>query len=99
MLAAGIVAWAVALPGRLGHQLREGLVVPVRNQVARAFPALHVVGGVAPGVAGSSRLPSRNSRYMGVCRTGYFLAMRSMSLNFSWMSSRVRKISRSSTAE
>src|ERR1039457_2202491 len=56
MLAAGIVAWAVALPGRLGHQLREGLVVPVRNQVARAFPPLHVVGRVAPGGAGQLAL-------------------------------------------
>ncbi len=42
----------VVFPRRLGHQLFKGVVVAVRDQVARAFPALDVVGWIAPGGAG-----------------------------------------------
>src|ERR1035438_3358467 len=49
VLAPRVVAGAVTFPGRLGHQAFKCLVMTVRDQIARALPALHVIGGVTPG--------------------------------------------------
>src|SRR5215470_8211996 len=49
VLASRVVAFAVGLPRRLRHKRFESLVVAVRDQIARAFPTLHVVSRIAPG--------------------------------------------------
>src|ERR1035437_7375694 len=56
VVATRIVPVAVAFPGRLRHEIFEGLVVAVGDQIAGAFPALDVIGRVAPGGAGQVAL-------------------------------------------
>ena len=51
ILAARIAPAAVLLPRSLFDEFLERLVVRVGHQVARAFPATRVVGGIAPGGA------------------------------------------------
>ncbi len=52
MLAARVLAVTVVFPLRLFHEVVEGRVVLVGDEVARALPALDVAGRVAPGGAG-----------------------------------------------
>ena len=51
MFAAGVIALAIGIPFRVFHQIVEGCMVLIGDEIAWPFPPFDIPRGIAPGRA------------------------------------------------
>src|SRR5262249_28501418 len=59
------LAVTIFLPRRIVHEAAKGCVVFIGDEVARAFPSLHVAGGISPRGAGKFALAAEELQVDG----------------------------------